>query len=62
MMKRKIQKLRLRPQVDFGVIFEFFGLKMFSRKHLKLKGIHQSLPTGWELIRAKSEWEVSLIG
>ena len=34
----------LRPEVDSGDILELFGCNMFSKKLLKLKGIHGSLP------------------
>lgn len=35
---------------DIGQIFKLFRCKMFSRNLVKLKGIHKSFPTTWELI------------
>ena len=41
-------KIKLKTGAEVGDILLLFGWIMFSRKLLKLKGIHESPPTAWE--------------
>ena len=50
MLIRRSKNLIKRPGVDVGDIIEHFCCKLFTRKLLRLKFIHQSLPTAWGLI------------
>ena len=48
-------KLKLKTWGWRWLDLRIFGHKMFSRKLLELKGIHDTLPTAWVLTLAKKE-------
>ena len=49
-MIKKILKSKIeRIEVNLGDIFELFSNTILFRQLLKLKNIHETIPTAWEL-------------
>ena len=49
MIKKILKSKSSRLEVNLVDIFEFFSSKIFFRQLLKLKKIHETIQTAWEL-------------